>query len=168
MSIEVMIYLSLALILSSIRRVISGAKNGCFYGKNLNPLPSKLKRSILNLHFLETPAWYTQYGAVFFFCLALLRVLHPEVSLYTIGLSCLISLLFTMGSSSMASWHFQGYINHGSGLPWEDPNENKKSEFAIFGFSFWWPRPWYYKRRKLAVVWGLILIVVGFILLYQL
>ena len=164
--IEYFIYLFIALVLSAIRRIISGAKNGAFYGKTTNP-NGCLKKSINNLHYLETPAWYTQFGAVFFFLLIIMRITYPSNDLQSIFLSVLLSLMYTLGSSSLASWHYQGYINCGSGLPWEDPNENKKSEFVLGNFSFWWYRPWYYKRRRLAIVWGATLILLAaFIQIY--
>ena len=75
----------------------------------------------------------------------------------------------TMGSSAMASYHFQGYINVGAGLPWVDPNENPKSEFAfnLFGkkFSYWWNRPWKGKFRLYAAIGGVIEIIVAFVLI---
>lgn len=169
MSIEVIIYLVIALILMSVRRVISGMKNGCFYGKNFNPLPEKLAMYIKNIHFLETPAWYTQFGAVFLFLLAFFRTVNPEFSFYTIMIQLFADYMITMGSSAMASYHFQGYINHGAGLPFVDENENPKSEFALnlFGkkISFWWNRPWYGKRRRYTPFLGALSIILGFVLI---
>jgi hypothetical protein len=165
MSTEIIVYLILAAVLSSIRRIISGAKNGAFYGKTNNP-NGCLKKSIANLHYLETPAWYTQFGFQFFLCLAVFRLVFPNSSFESISMSILQAMLMTLGSSSMASWHFQGYINCGSGLPWEDPNENKKSEFVMGKVSFWWYRPWYYKRRRFAIVWGIVLIAASICISY--
>lgn len=168
MSIEVTIYIVLALFLMTLRRIISGMKNGCFYGKNANPLPEKLADYIKNIHFLESPAWYVQFGAVFLFILALFRTIHPEWDLRTLGLELLADYLLTMGSSAMASYHFQGYINHGSGLPWIDPNENPKSEFAIkiFGkkYSYWWNRPWKGKWKLYSIFFGAVEIIIGIII----
>lgn len=169
MNIEIIVYLIIALILMSIRRIISGMKNGCFYGKNSKPLPDKLEPYIKNIHFLETPAWYSQFGAVFLFLFAIFRIINPEISFYIISIQLLASYMISMGSSAMASYHFQGYINNGAGLPFVDENENPKSEFAInlFGkkISFWWNRPWYGKRRRFTPFLGVLAIIIGFLII---
>jgi len=167
MTIETVIYLAIALVLMTLRRIISGIKNGAFYAKGNKYETPKLDKYINNLHFAETPAWYTQFGAVFFFLLAFFRASNPEVSFYVISIQLIASYLIMSGSSAMASYHFQGYINHGSNFPWVDLNENPKSEFAIKigkkDISFWWNRPWCGKRRKYTPYLGVISIVAGFL-----
>ena len=164
MSLEIIIYISIAIILFAARRVISGMKNGVFYGKGRKPLPEKLAKYIKNIHFLETPAWYTEFGGLFFMLLAVFRAINPTLGFWDIGLQLLSCILITMGCSGMSNYHYQGYINHGSGLPWVDPNENPKSEFAFGPISFWWKRPWHGKRRKWIIVIGTLYVVGGLLL----
>ena len=161
MLVEITIYCLIALFLSSVRRVISGMKNGCFYAKGNKWETPKLIKYIKNLHFLETPAWYSQFGSVYLFYFALLRCVNYNTNPYEILIQLIASLLVTMGASAMASYHFQGYINHGSNLPWVDENENPKSEFAFGLISFWWNRPWHGKRRKYSIFGGIIMIIIG-------
>ena len=159
MTIEITIYLFVACVLNAYRRVLSGKKNGCFYGKNVNPPAPELEKSIKNLHYIETPAWYSQFGALFFFAFAIFRLLHPETDL--ILREFLAAMLVTMGSSGMANYYYQGYINDGSGLPWLDPNENPKSEFAFGPIRFWWWRPWCGRARKYVPFFGAASVVTG-------
>jgi len=166
---EIIIYLVFVVLLTSVRRVISGMKNGAFYGRNTKPLPPKLAKYIKNIHFLETPAWYTQFGSLFFAVFAIFRLIHFNTGIefdFWQGLLCFIiqltaTLVVCMGSSGMANFHFQGYINHGSSLPWVDPNENPLSEFAFGPISFWWKRPWYGKRRKYIILLGFLSVILG-------
>lgn len=161
MNIEISIYIFVALLLSSIRRIISGMKNGCFYAKgNSYPVP-KLEKYIKNIHFLETPAWYVQFGSVFLFYFALLRGINHSVHFWGFMIQLLSAYMVTMGSSAVAGYHFQGYINHGSNLPWVDDKENPKSEFAFGSISFWWKRPWKGKFRLYASILGFIAILIG-------
>jgi len=161
MQIEIIIYLVLSLLLSSLRRIISGMKNGCFYAKgNKYPTPL-LDKYIKNIHFLESPAWYVQFGSLFFSTLAIFRALNYTTNIFDILMQVGASLLVVMGSSGMAGYHFQGYINHGSNLPWVDIKENPKSEFAIGNVSFWWKRSWKGNRRKYFIYIGAISIVLG-------
>lgn len=166
MIIEVTIYVFIALIFSSIRRIISGMKNGCFYAKGNPWTVPQLDKYIKNLHFLETPAWYFQFGAVFLFYFALLRTTNYSTDFIPIFIQLLSAYLVTMGSSAMASYHFQGYINVGSNLPFDDEKENKKSEFAFGKTSIWWTRPSEWlgivgKKKKWNILFGFVLIVIG-------
>lgn len=161
MKVEIAIYLILASILISIVRVIGGMKNGCFYGKNTKPLPKKLEKYIKNIHFLETPNWYCLFGATFLFSLALFRSLNYSVEFPYILLQFFYSYLVASGSSAIASYHYQGYINIGSSLPFVDSNENPKSEFAFIGISFWWTRPWKGGLRKISMYLGMIELLTG-------
>jgi len=165
MKFEIIFYLSIAFILSAWRRVISGMKNGCFYAKGNTYPVFKLYKYIQNLHFLETPAWYTQFGAVFFFVFAIMRLMNPENDMPYIR-EFISSFLITMGTSGMASYHYQGYINIGSGKPFiydenYHPDKPNKSEFAWGKINFWWYRPWVGKRRLYLIPIGIASIIAG-------
>ncbi len=162
---EIIFYLILALLLSSFRRIISGMKNGCFYAKgNAYEVP-RLKKYIGNIHYLETPAWYTQFGSVYFFVFAILRLIQTDNDIPYIQ-EFIGAMLITMGSSGMASYHFQGYINLGSDKPFiydenYHPEHSGKSEFAWGKIDFWWTRPWTGKRRLYLIPIGAISIILG-------
>ena len=89
MTVEIVIYLLVGAVLMRQRRVLSGKKNGCFYGKNTQPPIEKLEYAIKNLHFIETPAWYTQFGGMFFLVFASERAAIPETEFVTILLQVL-------------------------------------------------------------------------------
>lgn len=158
---EIVIYLFTAGLLSAARRVISGAKNGAFYAKGKVPLPNGVAKYVYNLHYLETPAWYAQFISQFLLCLAIYRLFDIDTTLHTYLWSCTAAYLTTMGCSSMAGMFYQGYINLGSGKEFIDEDENPKSEFAFWKWKFWWPRPWYGKRRVYASILGLITLLAG-------
>lgn len=141
-------------------------KNGCFYAKGNPWAVPQLDKYIKNLHFLESPAWYVQYGAVFLFYFALLRATNYTTEFIPILIQLLSGYLVAMGSSAMASYHFQGYINVGSNLPFEDSHEDKKSEFAIGKIDIWWTRPSEWlgfvgKKKRWNILGGLIMIAIG-------
>ncbi len=169
MKFEIISYVIIALLLSSMRRVISGMKNGCFYAKGNSYDVPRLKKYIDNLHYIETPAWYTQFGSVFFFVFAIIRLMNHETDLSYFS-ELLSGLLITIGSSAIASYHYQGYINLGSNEPFvfEDENYHPEhphmSEFALGKIHFWWHRPWYGKRRKYLIVTGGLSIVLGILI----
>lgn len=161
---EFFIYILLAGILSAIRRIISGAKNGCFYGKNLEPKPKLLERYINNIHFLETPAWYSQFGFQTLLCLCIYRTFHIDQGVLGYFISVSSALMTAMGSSAMAGVFFQGFINVGSGQPFVDTakkSDISESEFALLGTSIWWKRWWYGKNRIYAAIFGLITFLAG-------
>lgn len=157
---EIFIYLMLAGILMAVRRVISGMKNGCFYAKGSVPYPAQLEKYIKNIHYLETPAWYTQFGALFLLLLAAFRALNPTCYWYHAG----AAMMATMGSSALAGFWFQGYINVGSKRSFSDRFESKVTEFAWGPIRFWRPKLAYGKRRFFASIAGLIMMAVGFYL----
>ncbi len=164
MKIEIFIYLILAAILCAVRRAISGAKNGCFYAKgNKYPTPL-LDDYIKNIHYLETPAWYSQFGAFFLVVFAVFRLVDYNYEFLMILKQFTAAMIVTMGSSGIASYHFQAFINHGCNLPLVDPNENPKSEFAFGPIKFWWNRPWCGKRRKWIPFVAFISVVLGLLL----
>jgi hypothetical protein len=158
---EIFIYILLAGFLSALRRIISGAKNGCFYAKNSDPLPSLLSKYIKNIHFLETPAWYSHFGFQFLLCFCIYRTFHVSEEVYGYILSFIAAMMTAMGSSAIAGTFYQGYINVSAGKEFIDLTENKKSEFALGSISFWWYRPMYGKRRIYASVIGLITLIAG-------
>lgn len=146
-----MIYIAIASVLMITNRILEGVKSGAFYGKDLRHhaiLSSTLRRAIDNIHTVETPLWYMQYGAMFLLLLAFRDDWYGIVA----------ALLIAMGSSAAGGYHRQGYINLGSGLTFEDENENRYSEFSDLG---WWKRPWYGKRRKYFAIAGIICILIG-------
>lgn len=160
MIVELTIYLILATLLSAIRRVISGMKNGAFYGKT-GPHSPKLDKYINNLHFLETPAWYVQFGAVFFYTFALFRVVNYSIEWQDILLQFTAAMLVTMGTSAAASYHFQGWINYGENSPFLNPKEDTMSEFAWGPIKFWWPRGFLDRHKKLVALVGAIVAMAG-------
>lgn len=170
MSTEIIIYLILSTLSAALRRIISGIKNGAFYAKgNTNryedPVFKKyLKKYVDNLHFAETPAWYTQAAQQYFLLMAIFRPLFMDqvfwkAWLFPIG----ISVLLIMAYSALASLAYQGFINIGSGLPFIDRNENPKSEFAFWKWRFWWRRPLQGRGRIFVSVLGIIYLSGGLI-----
>lgn len=158
---EIAIYIFSAGVLSALRRIISGMKNGCFYAKGNIPLPKLLAKYVYNIHYLETPAWYTQFGFQFLLCLALYRTFHIDAASSSYHLCVLGAYLTTMGSSAIAGVFYQGYINISADKNFVDETENPKSEFAFCRIHFWWPRPWYGKRRIYASIFGCITLLCG-------
>lgn len=154
--------LILGLILASGRRMISGAKNAAFYARvrKQEDVPDYILRWIRNLHRLESPAWYFQFGSVFCFLAAF--ALQEYDYLEAAG----IALLGTMSASSFSSVFYQGFINNSVGRPFIDSRENPRSEFVFGPISFWWPRPWKGWVRVLASPCGLIGIIVTLRLLF--
>lgn len=158
---EIVIYIFIAGFLSALRRVISGAKNGCFYAKGNLPYPKILEKYIGNIHFLETPAWYSHFGFQFLLCLCIYRIFHLEQGLSGYIVSFIGAYLTAMGSSSIAGTFYQGYINVASGKEFIDKTENPKSEFAMGNISFWWTRPWNGKLRIYASILGVVSLIGG-------
>lgn len=168
MTAEIITYIILSTFAAAIRRIISGIKNGAFYGKgNLdryeNPAFQKyIKKYIDNLHYAETPAWYTQAAQQYFLLMAIFRPMYAgevfwKAWLVPIG----ISVLLVMAYSALSSVAYQGFINIGSGLPFIDPKENPKSEFAFWKWSFWWRRPLQGKGRVWVMVLGVLYLSAG-------
>lgn len=150
--IEVICYLLFSGILSAYRRVLSGKKNGCFYAKGNKPISPELEYCVNNLHFVETPAWYFQFGSLFFTFLLGFRILNTHNVWWIIAIQIVMALIASLSCSGLASKRYQHYINVGSNLPEDWDFAKNKSEFAIklFGkkISFWWTRPFGGKNRK--------------------
>jgi len=158
---EILIYVFVACMLSALRRVISGAKNGSFYAKNSNPKPKLLEKYINNLHFLETPAWYSHFIFQFFLCMSIYRLFHLGEGLQGYCIAFIGAYLTSQGTSALAGTFYQGFINVASGKPFIDNTENPESEFALGKWSFWWKRPVHGKRRVYASIVGLVTLIVG-------
>ena len=158
---EISIYILISGFLSSIVRIFSGMKNGCFYAKGNFPYPKILEKYINNIHFIETPFWYCHFGFQFLLCLCIYRLSHLGEGATGYGISLFAAYLTAIGSSSIAGTFYQGYINVASGKEFIDTTENPKSEFALGNISFWWKRPWKGKLRVYASVLGLISLISG-------
>lgn len=164
--IEIIIYLSIGILCMAYRRVISGIKNGAFYGKNNKKARPEIKPYIKNIHKAETPAWYTQFVGMGAFVFAIARLLNPEISFLTILFQFIASSLIVMGTSGLASNDFQKWINRGAGLPDFDPKENEKSEFAWGNVSIWWNTWWVGKFRKILPYLAALEIIIGIIWIF--
>lgn len=147
--------------------IFSAIKSACFYAKGTrNADNPKLKIYVRNLHFVQTPFWYSLFGAMAVILFVLFRVMNPNELLVNI----LSAYLIAQGSSTMTGVVYQGYINIGSGLPFVNPNENKRMELAnpFTGKTIWIKRFWYGKRRVYLSFVGLIMITLGLILNFNL
>jgi len=172
MKIEISIYILVAIGCFIARTVISGRKNGCFYYKNSNPLPPLLEKPIKNLHFIETPAWYTQTIGVFFLLFSICRLLNPTFEWQNILIQLGITSLITIGSYTAASYHYQRGVT--GGLLSDDKLDidyGNKSEVALeinnkVLLQFWKPR-WFANRGRIVAQWiGIIEILVGIALMF--
>jgi hypothetical protein len=167
-TIEISIYILIAAAMFVYRTVLSGRKNGCFYHKNDEPLPLMLDREIRNIHFLETPAWYSQSMGVFLILLALSRGLNYSLEFWTIIAQLGICSLITLGTVQAASYHFQRGITAGTK---DDDHLDKINDtevaIVLFGkkIQFWRGRLFSNRRRKLAQWLGIIEILSGTALL---
>lgn len=157
---ETIIYISLAALLIASTHVWSAIKSGCFYGKNIKP--NKLEKYINNLHYVQTPFWYSLFGAFGILLICIFRLLNPQFIL----LDVLSAYLISQGTSTLAGPFYQGFVNIGSNLPFIDPNENHSMELAnaATNKTIWIKRFWYGKRRVYLSIIGLIMIVIGIII----
>lgn len=151
--------LIIAVIAACLLRIFSGIDNGCYYAKG-NRKPPELAKYMDNLHFVETPFWWLLFGMFGLLVFGLLFYATKQPWYY----NAIESFLITRGASAMASYHYQKFINIGSGLPAVDPNENPKSEFAWGPIQFWWPRFGYGSRRKYIPFFGVAVALLGIIL----
>lgn len=164
---EIIVYIVIIAVLGAIQRILSGLKNATFYAKGQNPPPQRLQKYINNYHFIETPNWYVSHGIIFLAIWIVSRICHIEPTLFEFITQLFATLLVTMGISGVGNYWYQGYINLSAGKPFEDPNENPKSEFALGSIKFWWKRPWGGKRRKYIVLIGALSIVFGLYLIMK-
>jgi hypothetical protein len=167
---EIIIYILIALGLFGYRTVISGKKNGCFYHKLDKPLPPYLKREILNLKFLETPAWYCQTIGIFFLMFAITRLINPVFG-WNILVGAASSLITVIGTYTFPSYWYQRDVTVGLKEDNElDAADEEYSEVAIMIFGkkiqFWKKQLFYNERRKLSIYVGILEIMIGIILLF--
>lgn len=160
---EIIIYLILSVLLIASTHIWSAIKSGCFYSVSRQQKPESLKKYINNLHFVQTPFWYSLFGAFGVMLFAIFRLMNP----HTIWINLLCAYLISQGTSTMAGPVYQGFINIGCGLPFVDPNEKKSMELAnpITGKTIWIKRFWYGKRRIYLALIGLLMIIIGLIIL---
>jgi hypothetical protein len=153
---ETIIALAIAATSYAWRRYLSGLKNAAFYLKGRDfirgdsPTLRKIRRAVSNLHFVETPAWYTQAGsfAPLLYIIARYQGIGPLwAAVAAVGL--------TMAASAIAGPFYQCPINVQEGKRCIAPDERKKSEFAWGAIRFWWPRPWFGYRRIVGACVGL-------------
>ena len=136
--IEFIIYILLGSICGAGVRIYHAIHNGLFYNvvraeSNIHP---KLLKYFKNIHALSSPMNYLQQLMAFFYVFAAIRIMNPEFS-WIIILEIIAAGLIALGQSTVASYHWQIWINRGSGLPDIDPNESEKTEIVLFGYSFW-------------------------------
>jgi hypothetical protein len=158
--IETIIYIVLAVLLIGSAHIWSAIKSGCFYAKCSGILyPKLLKKYILNLHYVQTPFWYSLFGAFGILLIAIFRLLNPQIIL----LDILSAYLISQGTSTLCGPFYQGFINVGSNLPFIDPNENKSMELAnpLTNKTHWIKRFWYGKNRIYLAFIGLLMIIIG-------
>jgi len=156
---ETIIYIIIAVLLVASAHIWSAVKSGCFYAKGNIPLPALLEKYIKNLHYVQTPFWYSLFGAFGVMLFAMMRIIHPDV----IWMSLLSAYLISAGTSAMAGPIYQGFVNIGGGKPFIDPNEKKQMELAnpFTNKTIWIPRFWYGKRRVYLAFFGVAMIAFG-------
>ncbi len=162
---ETVIYIILSILLIASTHIWSAIKSGCFYSVSRGQKPDMLKKYINNLHYVQTPFWYSLFGAFGVILFALFRLMHPD----DIWTNLASAYLIAQGTSTMAGPFYQGFINVGCGLPFIDPNEKKEVELAnpVSGKTRWFKKFWYGKNRIYLAFVGLIMIVLGIILIFQ-
>ena len=173
MTIEIIIYIVLACICGAGRRIYASINNGIFYlaqriqSNKKTVIHEKLKKYYNNIHFVASPANYLQQFMVFFLMMGINRLIFPEITLLVYLLLILSAFLIAVGQSTLASYHWQIWINRGSGLPDIDPNENHKSEFAVGNKSFWFSTGKLFngKRSIFLILLGIIQIVLGILII---
>jgi len=155
------IYLLIALGLSALQRTFSSKKNGVFYGKgNLAVTDSRLKSWISNIHIITNQEYRAYWGSIFFYIMSFLTV-----SVLDIICSIILSLVLTQLVSATASYHWQKWINLGSGLPSVDPNELRKWELTFNNKSYWIPKFWVGSNRIwISIVSGILVISIVLII----
>jgi len=162
MLIETTIYIILAVILVGSAHVWSAIKSGCFYAATNNQKPEKLKKYINNLHYVQTPFWYSLFGAFGILLICIFRLMNPQ----WIVLDIVCAYLVAQGCSTIAGPLYQGYVNIGCGLPFVDENENKKMELAnpFTGKTIWIKRFWNGRARVYLSIVGVLMVIAGIII----
>lgn len=166
LKLEIIIYLFIAIALSVFRRIVMGWGHAAFYAKSAQKIDPRIQKYVDNYHFVATPEWYTSYYSFFFVILAVCRLLSPTLAFGTYIVQLITAILITMGSSGLGNYWYQGFINISCGLPFDDPNENKQSEFALGKYHFWWP-DLAHRHRKIATVISGVFVIVGLYLMFK-
>lgn len=162
---ETIIYIMVSTLLIGSAHVWSAVKSGCFYGVASGNRPVMLEKYIKNLHYAQTPFWYSLFGGFFFMLLCVFRLLNPQWVL----LDVVSAYLVMQGCSSMCGPLYQGFVNVGSGLPFVDPNENTRMELAdpLTGNKMWVPRFWHGRNRVWLSGVGLAMAVLGMLIQFH-
>lgn len=167
---ELIIYLLFIIILTAYKRVNGAMHRAVFYAKNREDQPESLKTYIKNIHFLATPEWYANFGALFFALMIIARIVNPVGGMLHWFLEAFLCLCATMFTSGMVSHIYQGYINIGSGLPFVD--ENEKKFFEVFAikirgkkYTYEMNRFWVGKNRPKVALASLIGLIITLILI---
>jgi hypothetical protein len=141
-ALKIIIFIVICVLAANLR-IIHSKYQAVFYykgrKKDSNITIEKWKN---NIHILANQSYRLLFGLVFLFCLLFLIEYYGWLSL-------LYSSILTILISASTSYSWQKWINLSVGLPEIDPNEKHKFEYIIFGKSFWVPKFWYGKRRKL-------------------
>lgn len=150
------LYLLIALGLSSLQRTFSAKKNAAFYGKGVDKVKDeRVKLWISNIHIITNQEYRAYWGAMFFYLMSFFTLLD-----WGFLSSIITSGVLTQLSSAVAGYHWQKWINLGSGLPEVDPNEKPSWELTIGGKSFWIPKFWVGERRfKISIISGVLLVI---------
>ncbi len=155
------LYLLIALGLSAVQRTFSAKKNGVFYGKGVDKVKDeRLRLWISNIHIITNQEYRAYWGAMFFYLMSFFTILG-----WGFIISVIMSGILTQLSSATASYHWQKWINLGSGLPEIDPNEKPFWEFTIGSKSYWIPKFWFGRRRLwISVISGILLSIIVLII----
>ena len=171
MVIELAIYILAGLACFGYRTVLSGMKNGCFYFKNAKKKPAMLERQIKNIHFIETPAWYTQSAGIFFLTLAIARAINPAFELVPILISLAAAFLMVTGTYTFPSYWYQRGITGGTVPDSQlDSADQEKSEVCFMigkrKIQFWKRQLFWNHRRRWAIPIGIVEILLGIACLF--
>lgn len=173
------ILIIIAVLLASLTHILSAIKSGCFYNamrqmrsvENFEK-PKPLAKFIDNMHYVQTPFWYSLFGCLTIMCFLYFsskESIDIETSevFYDLAFYIVIikSFMLGCGASALVSPLYQGYINVGAGKPFVDTNEKDSMELAnpISNKTVWIKRFWHGKARFVASFFGLILITVALI-----
>lgn len=160
---ETIIYIILSILLVASAHIWSAVKSGCFYSVSRGQKPEMLKKYINNLHYAQTPFWYSLFGAFGVMLFALFRLVHPD----DIWINLVSAYLIAQGTSTMAGPFYQGFINVGCGLLFVDPNEKAEFELAnpFTGKTKWYKKFWNGINRVYLAFAGFLMVVGGIILM---
>lgn len=143
--------------------ILSAIKSGMFYAVSMGHKPKLLEKFISNMHFVQTPFWYSCFGTLF---VAVLAIYWDDYK--SIWLLLVKAYLITQGVSTTCGPFYQGFINVGCGKDFTDKDERKEFEFAVSvkgkSWTTWIPKWWYGTRRWLLLPVGILMITFGFLI----